>query len=307
MDTKPYLNNDMGFVKKPYAIQKVITNPDGTTQQVFVDAKTGKPIGNPQGYQIVQQPMASPDTRQKPTNTDIVTGRNDNANTSVSKAVEASKSDGSDLGYTNKPGAMAFAGFLPGPLGLGGMAANLGVNAANQKAVSDQRSVLGFSTEPGKRALGTVIDTNGYIGEAKVTAPNGQTSVAPVSFEADVNNRTSYTPEEARKREIAGLLTQATPQEQKAAIGTFNNEFPEQQSFSSKIAAATKGLMGNIFGSPATPMGAGTGLGFNNGSASGSYGNSFPTAPSAPTNTTTGYDAGRGPSVDTSGMSPGLY
>ena len=27
---------DQGFVKKPYAIRKIITNPDGTTQQIFV-------------------------------------------------------------------------------------------------------------------------------------------------------------------------------------------------------------------------------------------------------------------------------
>lgn len=54
MDTsKPHLNNDHGFVRRPYAIQKVVTGPDGTLQTIFVDARTGAPVKNPRGYQIV--------------------------------------------------------------------------------------------------------------------------------------------------------------------------------------------------------------------------------------------------------------
>jgi len=316
MDTKPDLNMDMGFIKKPYAIQKQVMAPDGTLQTVFVDAKTGKPIPNPKGYQVVQQPVqpttaSTPrqETRDNPTNTDIVTGNADKkSETAVSKAVETTK-EKNNYGYTDKPGIMGLAGFVPGPLGLLGTATNLGWNAKNQAAVSEQRTALGFSTQPGQRALGTAIDTNGYIGEGKVTAPSGKTSVAPVDFDGvGPNNRTAYTPEEARKREMMGLLTEANAEEKKAAIGTFNNQFPEQQGFMSKMIAASKGLMGNIFGSSATPSGVGTGLGFNTGSAAGAYGaNSFPTKPSAPTNTATGYDPGRGPTVDTTGFSPGLY
>lgn len=321
MDTKPDLNLDQGFVGKPYAIQKTIQNPDGTVQTIFVDAKTGKQV-NPKGYQIIQQSnipdttrnstevqnnITAPGENSRVSNTEIVSGTKESPNSSVQKAVNTSDEN---QGYVNKPAALGLTGFLPTPLALAGLATNLGLNANNQKQIADQRTALGFS-EPttGQKVGGTVFDTHGYIGEAKISRANGTQEIVPVSFEAvDKNNRTTLTPEEARKRElISQNLEEAKAEEQKAAIGTFNNQFPEQQSFTQKMIQAAKGLFG--FQTPTAPSGSNTtGTGFNTtGGSAGAYGNSFPDKPSPPTNTSTGLDTSRGPNVDTSGMSPGLW
>lgn len=321
MATKPDLNIDQGFVSKPYAIQKTIQNPDGSFQTIFVDAKTGKQV-NPKGYQVIQQKdvpdttkeavqvqqnIAAPNVDNQTTNAEILLGKRDATHSSVQQAVDANKSN---QGYVDRPSILGLSGFLPTPLALAGLATSVGMNVNNQKAISDQRQALGFTdTTTGQKVGGALFDTNGYIGEAQITRSNGTQETVPVSFEAaDKYNRTTLTPEEARKRElISQNLEEATAAQRNAAIGTFNNQFPEQQSFTQKMIQAARGLFG---GTSVTPSGGNTtGTGFNTGTGSaGAYSStSFPDAPSPPTNTSTGLDTGRGPNVDTSGMSPGLY
>ena len=118
---KTELNLDQGFVPKPYAIQKWVFGPDGQMQAVYVDARTGKQISNPKGYQVQQQstqteelPHSSSQGR-RPTNTEIVSGRSDSKDESpVAQAVE----EENNYGYVDRPTALGFDSMLPGPIGL---------------------------------------------------------------------------------------------------------------------------------------------------------------------------------------------
>lgn len=322
------LNNDQGFVRKPYARRKLIRNPDGTTRVAYVDIRTGKEV-NPKGYQVIEADNTV-DTTQ--TGTQTQTGQNVNTPTGVNpqdpsvaesmiKHTNESASDPnstvsgntmSQYGYTNKPAAMGFAGMLPGPLGLAGKLANVGVNVANTQAVNEQRAALGMDPNSTAKNIGSgLFDQKGYIGDVSQKAPDGTTNTTPVGFEAtDKYNRTTYTPEEARRHEILAGAAPATEEEKQNAIGSFQGQFPEQGSFFSKLQETGKNFMNNIFGGP-TQNGS-----TNAGSTNGGY-------PDAPTNTggnvdnspddrdqktanVPGTTDGKG-GVDTSHFSPGLW
>jgi len=321
---KPDLNQDQGFVRKPFAIRKIVQSPDGTMQVFYVDSRTGKQV-NPKGYTVITADQ-TPDTTQvketdnvskpekeKNSATDLVMGAQHSRNDSPGLAAATSgapqsMSDG--YGYTNKPGWMGFTGMLPGPLGTVGKLANVAVNASNTEAVNDQREALGFADNSMAKNIGSAMfDQKGYIGEASITKSDGTKSVAPVGFEGeDSVGRTTMTPEEARRRTlISGNLDEATPEEKATAIGEFKADNPDN-SFFGKIQEATSGFFGNIFGTKKAPT-----TSPSNFSTSGLDSNGFPSKPDKPTNYSGSPDDRDGTSPDTGDGdnagydSPGLF
>lgn len=314
---KSRMNQDQGFVKKPFALKKLVRAPDGTLRVVYVDARTGKEV-NPEGYTVIQsdntidttQVKTTPNVAAKTTetktdeslakeiNTDWKhTGENDKPN------LNDSSTSRNAYGYYNKPGWMGFASFVPGPIGLVGKLGNLGINASNTEAVNNQREALGFTpNSTAKNILSTVFDQQGYIGELSVPNSTGIPSVAPVSFEAtDSNQRTAYTPEEARLREQLANAQEATKAQQQAAIETFNQQFPEQQSFMSRLASSTKGLFSNLFGGKTNTVSGGT-----NGGSSGYSTSHFPDRPNV-TNSDNNSPDDRDSTNNGGYSSPGLF
>jgi hypothetical protein len=284
---------DQGFVAKPYAIKKVIKAPDGTLRVVYQDIRTGKVV-NPEGYQVIQsdntidnqvtttqgQSVAKPTTQTDKQNSDNNITQDILQSHDASHVATDTAHTDAGSSYFNKPGWMGFAGWLPGPLGTLGLLGNLGINASNTEAVNKQKEALGFTTNPMSTLGGVAIDKHGYIGDLASTRPNGTVTSTPVSFEAtDPNNRTTYTPEEARMHELLGGAVPATDAQKATAVKDFNQEFPDQQSFYDKIANATK----SIFGGGPKPA---TGVGSATGPAPGSgvtMSHGYPSAPSAPT------------------------
>jgi len=310
LNPKPHedLNNDQGFVAKPYARKKVIRTPDGALKTIYVDVRTGREVGNPQGYNVIEsdnvltpQPSSSSTQDQNQGQQEKTVAKeiiNQHGPGQVAREVtQDSKSKMTDqYGYTNKPGWMGFTGYIPGPVGLMGKALNLGVNTANTQAVNEQREALGFSPNPlGKNLVSGLIDQKGYIGEASTTRIDGTKSIAPVSFEAeDKYNRTAYTPEEARRHTLLAGTVEATPEEKTQAVQDFKQSYPEQSGFMTKLADSAKGLFSSLFGGTnksSSSSGKPAGGGFGGSSTGGTT--------SGPTN------AGGKP--DTSGYSPGLF
>lgn len=326
-NTNPELNQDLGFVKKKYASKKIIRGPDGQPKIVFVDSTTGQVIDNPKGYTVLEQSNVIDPVQQQKRNQnqvsvskgqnlnqetetkvlnevrDIPDSSRENPNIAAAKQTgEKPVSTGNQYGYTNKPTGMGFLGFLPQPLGLAATGLNLGVNAQNTQAVNNQREVLGFAENPTSKNIGsTVFDKHGYIGDQATIDQTGVSRTTPVSFEAeDSVGRTTLTPDEARMREE--LNPNKFEGASQASIDNARTKFAQENpSWTTSLANSAKGLFSNMFGSnrPASMAGT-TGVGQGNV-------NAFPSKPTAPTKTTAGIDSGRGPSVDTSGYSPGLW
>lgn len=288
--SKPDLNLDHGFVSKPYARRKVIKNPDGSIQVIYEDVRTGKQV-NPKGYTVIQSDNAIDSTNVQATQGESLAKKPEDAN-NKSLSQEIIRDHGPDSitpdtksqageSYYNKPGWMGYTSMIPGPIGLAAKLGNMGVNANNTAAVNDQRATLGFAPNPTSKNIGsTLFDQQGYIGDISTPKANGTVSTAPVSFEAtDKNQRTAYTPEEARLHEIMAASKPATEQEQQAAIGSFNNQFPEaNKSFFGGLVASAKDFTNNIFGSNPTPV---TGSGVYTGSTNTSNTGGFPPAPTS--------------------------
>lgn len=319
---KPDLNNDFGFTSKKYATKKIVKGPDGRPQVVFVDPKTGKTINNPKGYTVIESSnvidpalnaQSSPVTTSKgqtlqstdpneTSMTDEVRGiqrvRGENPNITAAKS---SQSQDQNMGYVSKPAGMGLLGFLPGPLGLAATLGNVGINASNTDKVNDQREALGFTENSlGKNVLGAVSDQKGYIGDQSTIDQSGANRTTPVSFESeDPVGRTTLTPNEARMREQ--LNPDQYSEASKASIDNAREKFQQEHpNWMSSLSNSAKNLFSGMFGgkTATTDMKSG---------GVGSYGNGFPTKPSKPSNTTTGIDSGRAPSVDTTGFSPGLW
>lgn len=294
--SNPVLNQDQGFVSKPYARKKVIRKADGTTQVVYEDVRTGKVV-NPQGYTVIQSDnnistVTAPtqgQTLAKPSNQDNQdkTATEEILASHGKDSVSADTTSQAGASYYNKPGWMGFTSMLPGPIGAVAKLGNLGVNASNTSAVNDQREALGFAPNSTAKNIGSsLFDQNGYIGDLSTTKTDGTVSTAPVSFEAtDKNQRTAYTPDEARMHEQLAGSKPATDPEVQGAIGTFNNKFPEQKpsGFLSGLTTAAKGLFGGIFGSSNPTPTTGSGI-YTGGQTPSVDSHGFPSKPDAPTN-----------------------
>lgn len=288
VSSKENLNNDHGFIARPYARKKVIRKPDGTTQIIYEDVRTGKQV-NPQGYTVIQSDNTV-DNVVAPTKGQSL-GKDNNQPQDKSPAQQIIQHGGENPnnntssgpsdngGYFNKPGWMGFAGLAPGPLGVIGKLGNVGINVSNTAAVNQQKAALGFASPSAFSNVNSAInDQHGYIGDLSTPKTGGTVATAPVGFEGSYDGRTSYTPNEARMREQLAGATPATAKEKETAIGTFSGQYPnENKGFFGSLAASAKGLFGNIFGGT-TKTSAPTG---STASANASGGN-FPNAPSAP-------------------------
>lgn len=326
------LNNDHGFVRKPYARRKIIMDANGKQRVVYVDMKTGREV-NPQGYQVIETDNTVDTTQVTPTSNPTVTADPNNPQTKdksvasqfVDHTTEANTAGGptnsaigGNYGYYNKPGWMGFTGMIPGPLGLAGKLGNAAINASNTQAVNEQRAALGMEPNSVAKNIGsTVFDQKGYIGDVSQKTPDGTTNTTPVGFEAtDKYNRTTYTPEEARRHELLAGAKPATEDEKQQAIGSFQGQFPEQGGFFSKLQESAKGLFGSIFGSTTDQNTTNNINGSTSSVSVDSHG--FPSAPDKPKesnnsadnspddrdNPSVGTNTG---GVDVSHFSPGLF
>ncbi len=132
-----------------------------------------------------------------------------------------------NFGYINKPGWMGATAALPGALGLGAKAVNVGMNVNNQQAVADARETLGLPEQSTfDQAKGFVKDNKGLVGNVEINKQN-----YPVGFEAeDPTGRTTLTPNEARTRSLTlgGMTEVAPPAQEKSKVGSFfDNLFDE--------------------------------------------------------------------------------
>lgn len=342
----------MAFAQKPVAVRRLVKGPDGVTRVMFVDPKTGAQIKNPAGYQIVdarnqsdfgrqinqggnqqgQQPEVQtpqgadqgvkPDTPQSLSQR-LVSGDFRGERPAIAAAAQSgtpqTMTSKAQFGenYINKPGWAGFAGMLPGPLGLVGTAANMGVNANNTAAVNNQRETLGFANKSALSNVGsTLMDKQGYIGDQYDSRSQ---NVTPVGFEAnDKFGRTTFTPEEARMRnEIApkDTVREATAAETSNAVSAYQDQYGTK-GFLSALSTAAKGIFSGLFGS--TPSSSNQPSGGVSSKAvnpmatnNGGYRSGFPDTPSKPTQTTSNnqqYDRdSQGGSTPSNPGGVGLY
>lgn len=106
-----------------------------------------------------------------------------------------------NYGYINKPGYMSFLGMAPVPgAGMAATALNTGINMGNNQAIRTAQRMLGIPTEKPSLVKDMVKSPkDGFIGDLPIQGKN-----YPVGFEGQTkDNRTTLTPEEARKRNIS--------------------------------------------------------------------------------------------------------
>lgn len=106
-----------------------------------------------------------------------------------------------NYGYINKPGYMSFLGMAPVPgAGMASAALNGGINIGNNQAIRTAQRMLGIPTQKPNIAKDFIKSPkDGFIGDLPIQGKN-----YPVGFEGKTkDNRTTLTPEEARKRDIS--------------------------------------------------------------------------------------------------------
>lgn len=236
--------------KKPYAVPRVVRKEDGMNKTVWVDAKTGVEVADLGAYNLLdgsnsnvselglvrevteeEQAQVEAEGGKPPENTGMLhDGAFERGNTNIS-GTPTERTMANNFGYVNRPGAMKLAGFLPGPLGMVGKVANVGLNIGNKEAVDAAQGVLGFTNQQSR--IGQYLtDTKGYVGDLTYS---GVTS--PVGLESeDKLGRTTLTPNEARMRQQLAAARQATEEETKANIEKYGAE------------TGKRGILGNLFG-----------------------------------------------------------
>lgn len=224
---------------KGFAVPLLVRGSDGLNKTIYVDPNTGKQV-NPEGKEVSDQFTQNlgdlgllPKEEKKKKDTGKGGKKREASDRNVAGGFEGpsayqggptgkskERTAANDYGYIDKPGIMSVAGFLPGPLGLAGKAANLAINASNVAATNKAREMLGF--EDKANLGGVLMDRKGYIGDLTY---EGETS--PVGFEATTKDkRTTLTPNEARMRtELLGAK-EATPAEKKSNVAEFRKENP---------------------------------------------------------------------------------
>lgn len=243
--------------KKGYVIPRLVRKPDGQNKTVYINPATGKEVSDPENYTIrdqftanleelglVEKPTKkekeSPKGRQRKQSDRNVAGgfEGPSAYTGGPSDKGKGRTAADNYGYIDKPAALGFASFLPGPLGLAGKAANLAINASNVAATNKARGMLGMEE---KTNLGGIIrDQKGYIGDITY---EGETS--PVGFEALTRDkRTTLTPNEARMRKELLDAEEATPEAKKENVKEFRKENP--RSLISRIFGPAKEAIGKV-------------------------------------------------------------
>jgi hypothetical protein len=217
--------------RKPTAIpKKVIDETTGTVEDIYVDAKTGRRIENTEGYNILDPTFSNVNQFIQQ-----VTAGQQEAIESGHKNGDSSRQDmgpkpaertaTNNFGYTEKPGALKLAGFVPGPIGTMAKVAGVAMNVGNNAAAKKAGDYLGFTPDEsglfGK--VGDVLgDQKGYIGDINY---NGVTTAVGLGAE-DKKGRTTLTPDEARMRQALSGATQATNQQTEDNIQNFKDTKP---------------------------------------------------------------------------------
>ena len=278
----------------PLARKQLVRNPDGSVSLQYIDNNTGQKLPSLDGYNLVEASNylqledlgLDPLQQTKETTAEVVKKK------PIAEQREGGDSDSfsdpsgqgfarggptNNFGYIDKPGWMGFASAIPGPVGLAGKAANIGINAMNTSAVNEARSMMGLPKQSFmENVKSTVKDQHGQIGDVKIQTPQGIAQY-PVGFEAqDKHGRTNMTPQEASLRARANQsdLSLASKPEVKSSVSDFKAEYPnERQGLLSKV----EGFIDNLFGRDSES----------------SYASGFPDAPAAPSS----RDAGSRPTA----------
>lgn len=253
----------------PLARKQLVRNSDGSVSLQYVDNQTGQQLNSLQGYNLVEannylqlddlglDPLQEPEKKEttaeavkKPVMEQRQGGDSDNSSDPSGQGFARSSTN--NFGYIDKPGFMGFASAIPGPLGMLGKVANVGINMNNTGAVNEARSMMGLPKQSFvENAKSTVKDQHGQIGDVKIETPQG-TKQYPVGFEAqDKFGRTNLTPQEAVLRANAHQtdLSLASKPEVKSDIDKFKSEFPEaRQGIFSKVTSAAENFIDNLFG-----------------------------------------------------------
>lgn len=253
--------------KKGLARPVLVRKPDGQNTTVYLSLETGEQV-DPSEYDILDQYTAhlielgldpkeviKAAEEQKKSSGGGFSGedkRHEPRGEYQSVAPTGFARDASNnFGYSKKPGFIGLMGALPGPAGMVGQAANLGINLSNKVAVDEVRKSLGLAPS-GNMITGALRDNKGYIGDVSY---NGVTS--PVGFEAtDSLGRTNLTPNEARMRQqLSQNFREAAPAEKAQSVAQFKQENPQTMSPLAKDIAGSvaKGAVlgaigGNIAG-----------------------------------------------------------
>lgn len=249
---------------KKYATRKLVRNPKGTVSVVFEDTQTGEEVKDISGYEILQSsgfmglddlgidPVQTPSAENQSTAQEVVQnetrsfGQGDGPSSQSSRGTAAQRSQANNFGFMEKPALVSMASFVPGPIGLGAKAANVGININNAAATNAARQSIGI--EDNRSFMGklkdTVLGNNGYIADVKYDDKLGNTRVTPVSLRAeDKVGRTTLTPDEARMRNVLNDVEVATPQETKQAQADFLTDFPDAQKQSKGVLSETLGSL----------------------------------------------------------------
>jgi len=236
-----------------FAIKKLERLPNGQMGTSFVDAKTGQPITDTTGYNIIKsstfldleemgldpiRPKEGDDVGSETAKeviddvvVDDTTPAAAEANNFLTynqgydepqESTFENPTPANNFGYVDKPGFMSAASHLPGGMGTVGKAVNAGINMNNAVASDRARDFIGLDRDDGSPFgfLGDMIqDREGYIDDVTYQDGMGRDRVTPVGFEAeDKYGRTTLTPTEARQRNLTSGLSLATKDQTKAAI-----------------------------------------------------------------------------------------
>jgi hypothetical protein len=251
--------------------------PDGTTKIVMVDANTGVPLSNTNGYTIEDQGSyiqnldnlglnpKKDNTPPKPTTAQKVINPNSfggngmrgadggvGGDTAAGRAMARNASN--NFGYYSKPDVMSYASYAPGMIGLAAKAANLGVNLNNMNAVQDARAMMGLA--PNQSFMdnaGAALNGN----QGQVANVNIGDNSYHVGFEAlSPTGQTNLTPAEAVTRAaLANQKISLTPPDQLAANNqAFNNQdySPAHTTMLGRFKNSVASFFDNMF-SPSNP------------------------------------------------------
>lgn len=293
-------------------VRRLVRGPDGQMRLIFVDPVTGTPVANPQGYNIVNpgntqdlselglnpfktdppKGTEAPKSVSQTVINDQITNKNNDAG-GAEGGSGFSRDPTNNYGYVDQPGFMGLTNYAPGMIGMVSKGINAGINANNMGAVNAARGVMGLED------LGPMDTAKGFFGFDKGLEKGHVADVSigkneySIGLEAmDDLGRTTLTPEEAKSRSVSlGPIKEIDDPEVGKSAHTSGGVF-------SGISNAVSSFMDSIFGpdeddvkdDPLGPT-------YSYDPAVGAATQSFPDAPSAPSQAAPGsvgvnYSAG---------------
>lgn len=243
----------------PFAIRRLVRNPDGTMSVVYIDPKTGQQVSNLAGYQIVEPDNAASlsdlgldPNKQKteaaptaPSTADkvkeaVAEPRGESQFQNNAQPMERLAND--NYGYFNKPTGFGLAAGALG--GMFGTMVDKGINLNNAVAIDEARKSMGLES---KGLGGLAKDTLFGSKDGRVADVNIGPHQFSVGFEAlDKYGRTSMTPEEARRRSAAldQPIVEATKDQVRADVKAFKEDY--KTSKGNTVAGALAGGISDL-------------------------------------------------------------